>query len=197
MDLPSRDWENATERPVFGAPDGRWERENQRDVEEILEYMRSVRSHVVKREKANNKAYDTLSWPKWRLKSGSTTHLKTARAYGYKSVLHFNQASSDNALVPYKLLDQAAPLAEGSHRDAQRYSVSGRHLTVTLKDGRDVGLKRPDQFLGYQGEASAPTAVLLANHGLHLEIQFDAEHAIGKTDPAHVKDVLFKEMLVQ
>ncbi|MDW5376072.1 malate synthase G [Halomonas sp. HP20-15] len=90
------------------------------------------------------------------------------------------------------VLDQAAPLAEGSHRDAQRYTISGRHLTVTLKGGRDVGLKRPDQFLGFQGEAAAPTAILLANHGLHLEIQFDAEHAIGKTDPAHVKDVVLE-----
>ena len=110
MELPSRGWENASERPVFGAPDGAWERENQRDVEEILEYMRSVRAEVYKREKANNKAYDTLSWPKWRLRPGSTTLLKTARQYGYKSVLHFNQASSDNAFVPYTDLDKAAQL---------------------------------------------------------------------------------------
>jgi len=45
-------------------------------------------------------------------------------------------------------------------------------------------------LVGYQGGADEPTAILLANHGLHLEVQFDATHPIGKTDPARVKDVL-------
>lgn len=88
------------------------------------------------------------------------------------------------------VLDMAAPLATGSHREATGYAIRDGKLTVTLEGGRETELQRPDQLVGYQGDAAAPKAVLLANHGLHLEIQIDAEHPIGKTDPAHVKDLL-------
>ncbi|WP_353980691.1 malate synthase G [Salinicola endophyticus] len=88
------------------------------------------------------------------------------------------------------VLDMAAPLATGSHRDATRYLIRDGRLTVALEGGRETGLQHPSQFVGYRGEASAPEAVLLSNHGLHLEIQIDSSHAIGKTDPAGVKDLL-------
>ncbi|MFP3564634.1 malate synthase G [Paraburkholderia sp. SIMBA_030] len=95
------------------------------------------------------------------------------------------------AVIAYArtFLDQAAPLASGSHADATRYSVEGGKLVVAVKSGT-TGLKTPAQFIGYQGEAGAPSAVLLRHNGLHFEIQIDANDSIGKTDPAHVKDVL-------
>jgi malate synthase len=86
-------------------------------------------------------------------------------------------------------LDQAAPLANGSHADATRYAVEGGKLVVTLKSGSSA-LREPAQFAGFQGDAAAPTAVLLKHNGLHFEIQIDAADSIGKTDAAHVKDVL-------
>ncbi|OLO09324.1 malate synthase G [Salinicola sp. MH3R3-1] len=88
------------------------------------------------------------------------------------------------------VLDMAAPLATGTHRDAIGYAIREGHLTVKLEGGRDTGLKNPGQFVGFQGDAASPDAILLSNHGLHLEIQIDAGHPIGKTDPAHVKDLL-------
>ncbi|MFL9864845.1 malate synthase G [Paraburkholderia fungorum] len=95
------------------------------------------------------------------------------------------------AVIAYarKFLDQAAPLANGSHADATLYSVEGGKLVVTLKSGK-TELKTPAQFIGYHGDASAPSAVLLKHNGLHFEIQIDANDSIGKTDSAHVKDVL-------
>ncbi|GGD77343.1 malate synthase G [Caballeronia grimmiae] len=88
-------------------------------------------------------------------------------------------------------LDDNAPLAHGSHADATRYSVEQGKLVVTLKDGRS-SLANPEQFAGFQGDASAPSAVLLKHNDLHFEIQIDANHSIGKTDAAHVKDVLME-----
>ncbi|MFM0376954.1 malate synthase G [Paraburkholderia strydomiana] len=95
------------------------------------------------------------------------------------------------AVIAYarKFLDEAAPLANGSHADATRYSVEGGKLVVALKSGTSE-LKTPAQFVGYQGDASAPSAVLLKHNGLHFEIQIDANDSIGKTDAAHVKDVV-------
>ncbi|OWJ60063.1 malate synthase G [Paraburkholderia caledonica] len=95
------------------------------------------------------------------------------------------------AVIAYarKFLNEAAPLANGSHAEATRYSVEGGKLTVALKNGTSE-LKTPAQFVGYQGDASAPSAVLLKHNGLHFEIQIDANDSIGKTDAAHVKDVV-------
>src|SRR5215472_10388655 len=45
------------------------------------------------------------------------------------------------------LLDMAAPLAQGSHRDALAYSVKGGALVVRLRDGVSTGLARRAQFV--------------------------------------------------
>ncbi|SDM43416.1 malate synthase [Franzmannia pantelleriensis] len=93
------------------------------------------------------------------------------------------------------VLDRAAPLATGSHRDAVNYALRDGHLVVTLDGGRETGLKDPGKLVGFQGDAAKPEGILLANHGLHLEIQFDTSHPIGKTDPAGVKDLLVEAAL--
>ena len=97
------------------------------------------------------------------------------------------------AVIAYarKFLDEAAPLASGSHADATGYSVKDGKLVVALKGGTSE-LKAPAQFIGYQGEAGAPSAVLLKHNGLHFEIQIDANDPIGKTDAANVKDVVLE-----
>jgi len=94
------------------------------------------------------------------------------------------------------VLDKAAPLAGGvSHRDATAYAMESGVLTVTLADGRKVGLARAAQCVGFQGEPWAPTAVLLANHGLHIEVHIDRTSAIGKEDPAGIADLVMEAAL--
>ncbi|WP_244830954.1 malate synthase G [Caballeronia sp. TF1N1] len=88
-------------------------------------------------------------------------------------------------------LDDNAPLAHGSHADATKYSIEQGKLVVTLKDDKSR-LANPEQFAGFQGDASAPHAILLKHNDLHVEIQIDADHPIGKTDGAHVKDLLME-----
>ncbi|WP_407280113.1 malate synthase G [Aromatoleum evansii] len=88
------------------------------------------------------------------------------------------------------VLNQAAPLAQGDHTKATGYAVEGGKLVVTLQDGTKTGLADTSKFAGFQGDAAAPKAVLVKNNGLHLEIQFDRNHPIGKTDAAGIKDVL-------
>ena len=94
------------------------------------------------------------------------------------------------------VLDKAAPLAGGvSHTEATGYAIENSTLTVTLKDGRKVGLARPGQCVGFQGEPWAPEAVLLVNHGLHIEIRIDRTSAIGKDDPAGIADLVMEAAL--
>jgi len=87
-------------------------------------------------------------------------------------------------------LDQAVPLAGASHHDSTRYSIVDGELQVTLKDGGTAVLSTPGQLIGYRGDAATPTAVLLRNNNLHIEIQIDRNHNIGKDDLAGVKDLL-------
>ncbi|PKU22437.1 malate synthase G [Telmatospirillum siberiense] len=89
-------------------------------------------------------------------------------------------------------LDMAAPLASGSHHQAKVYRIAGGRLEVGLADGGVSGLAEPGKFLGYQGQAEQPSLVLLSNHGLRIEIHFDAAHPIGKDDPAGISDVVLE-----
>ena len=92
-------------------------------------------------------------------------------------------------------LNEAAPLEGASHVDSTGYRIDGGKLVVSLANGSSTGLKNPAQLIGFQGEASAPQAVLLKNNGIHFEIQIDPTSMIGKTDAAGVKDVLMEAAL--
>ncbi|WP_313354209.1 malate synthase G [Microbacterium sp.] len=93
-----------------------------------------------------------------------------------------------------ELLDQIAPLTEGSHRDATGYAVDAGGLIVRTEGG-DRRLADPAGFAGYTGEADAPTAVLLVHHGLHAEIVIDRSGRIGTTDAAGVQDIVLESAI--
>ncbi|AXF55853.1 malate synthase G [Salicibibacter kimchii] len=86
-------------------------------------------------------------------------------------------------------LDEAIPLKEGSHKEVKQYKIENGNLNVDL-GGKTVTLQDANQFLGTRGEA-----ILFENNGLHFEIQIDADHPIGKTDDAHVKDVFVESAI--
>ncbi len=92
-------------------------------------------------------------------------------------------------------LDQSVPLAQGSHADATAYKLDGGKLVVTLKDGSSTGLKDAAKFIGYQGDAAAPSSVLLKNNGLHIDIRIDRSTPIGKDDAAGIADVVIESAL--
>ena len=92
-------------------------------------------------------------------------------------------------------LDASAPLASGSHADATAYRILDGALQVTLKAGHSTGLRDPAQCVGFQGSPENPKSLLLKNNGLHIEIQFDAEHYVGRDDPAHIKDLYLESAI--
>ncbi|MBI4967263.1 MAG: malate synthase G [Rhodospirillales bacterium] len=91
-------------------------------------------------------------------------------------------------------LDQAAPLAKGRHADATAYRIEKGRLAIVLTDGA-TALAHPDRFAGFAGDPANPSAVLLRNNGLHVEIAIDRAHPIGRSSAAGVKDVVIEAAL--
>ena len=82
------------------------------------------------------------------------------------------------------VLDEAVPLAAGSHGDSDGYTVEAGALVPALRD--------PSAFVGYRGDAEAPTAILLRHNGLHIELVLDRAHPVGSTDRAGLAEVVLE-----
>lgn len=110
------------------------------------------------------------------------------RAGSYNPVRGARVVAAANAF-----LDAHVPLAGGpSYADVQGYLVRDGALVATLANATTTGLADPTAFAGYQGDADAPTTILLVHHGLHIEILIDRAHPIGAASPAGVKDVVLE-----
>jgi malate synthase len=108
----------------------------------------------------------------------------------------YNKVRGDKVIAFARaFLDEAAPLAAGTHVDSTRYKIVDGKLVVALKGGSNTGLRNDAQLIGFHGDAAAPTAILLKNNGLHFEIQIDASTPVGQTDAAGVKDILMEAAL--
>ena len=96
-------------------------------------------------------------------------------------------------------LDDVVPLGEGSHADAIAYGLrrDGERcsLLVRLTDGSEAGLRDPGCFVGFRRAPEGLGAILLRNHGLHIEIRIDRQHPVGASDPAGVSDVTLEAAL--
>lgn len=125
--------------------------------------------------------------------------------YGTDAISEDNGAEKGKAYNPVRgakviawakaFLDEATRLSDGRWDEVTGFSVANGQLVLTLGNGKTASLKNTQGFVGYQGDASAPSLVLLKNNGLHIEIRCDAAHVIGKTDPAHIADITLESAL--
>ncbi|MFB1298347.1 malate synthase G [Mycobacterium sp. pW049] len=100
----------------------------------------------------------------------------------------YNKVRGDKVIAyAREFLDGAVPLAEGSWTDTEKLTVDDGAVRPALAD--------PEQFVGYLGDPTAPTSILLINNGLHIEILIDAESPIGSTDKAGIKDVVLESAI--
>ena len=89
-----------------------------------------------------------------------------------------------------RFLDEAAPLAAGSHADATGYAIREGRLEVALRGGGATGPADAARFAGFAGDPARPSSVLFVNHGLHFELQIDREHPVGRDDDAGIADIV-------
>ena len=115
---------------------------------------------------------------------------------GAEKVGAYNQVRGDKVVAYARgFLDTAAPLEEGSHADVTDYQIRNGELIAGIEGNGEVGLANKSQLVGFSGSENAPTSIFLVNNGLHIEIQIDPNHPIGKTDKAGVKDVVLESAL--
>ena len=90
-------------------------------------------------------------------------------------------------------LDQAVPLARGSHAEATGYAVQDGALVVTHGTST-TGLAEPSALAGTAGEG-AQRSILLRHNGLHIELVFDPAHPVGAASPSGLRDVVLESAL--
>ena len=98
-----------------------------------------------------------------------------------------------------QFLDEMTGLETGSFSDVTQFSLKSvrdeQQLRATLTDGSEVGLADPSKFVGFTQNNGELNAILLRNHGLHIEICVDREHPVGKAHPAGVYDVILESAI--
>lgn len=87
-------------------------------------------------------------------------------------------------------LDETFPLETGSHADVTSYAIKDGKLVAKVGDGETT--LKDNKLVGLNGSADNPTEIILKNNGLHVIIQIDREHLIGKSDKAGVKDIVLE-----
>ena len=106
-------------------------------------------------------------------------------------------AKRGEAVVSYAndFLNDSVPLSTGGYADISAYAIVSGELQLSMTDGSTAALQQPEQFVGYLGDAGAPSAVLLCKNGMHIDIRIDASSPIGAASAAGVSDVLLESAL--
>lgn len=94
-----------------------------------------------------------------------------------------------------RFLDESIPLVEGSHADAVAYRIENGELKVRLNNDHETTLKHNELFVGFNGDAAAPSSMVFLHNGLHFDILVDKNHPIGQQDPAGIKDIVMEAAL--
>ncbi len=114
---------------------------------------------------------------------------------GYDRSLAYDPKRGE-AVIAYArgFLDETFPLSNGSWSNLSYCKLNTGQLFLQLVDGSQSTLKNPASFVAYKGDFNANNAsvLLLKNHGLHVEIHFDAKHPVAKTDTAGISDVILE-----
>ena len=81
------------------------------------------------------------------------------------------------------------PLEDFEWHNITGFKIDNGSLTI-LKDNAETSLKNKDKFIGHRGEANDPSAIILKNNNLHIEIIIDPNAFSAQQDPAKISDII-------
>jgi malate synthase len=102
-----------------------------------------------------------------------------------------------NAVIAYAtdFLDRIIPLDGASHADVVSYSVEipTRYAScfAILLDGSKARLKDSSKFIGWSGWG-VQRSYLFRDNDLHIELQTDPHHPVGKEAPGNLCDIILE-----
>jgi len=66
---------------------------------------------------------------------------------------------------------------------------------IVLKDSEKSFLKDKNKFVGHRGDANNPSAIILKNNNLHIEIIIDPKAFSAVQDPANISDIIIESAI--
>ena len=107
----------------------------------------------------------------------------------------FNKERADKVInYTRNFLDEIFSLDKGSWKSIENIQIENQKLTFKI-NGETSELKNENQFVGFNGDKSAPTSILLKNNNLHFDIIIDASNPIGKNDKANISDIIVESAI--
>ena len=86
-------------------------------------------------------------------------------------------------------LEKYFPLENLEWHNITGFKIDNGSLIV-LKVDTETSLKNKDKFIGHRGEANDPSAIILKNNNLHIEIIIDPNAFSAQQDPAKISDII-------
>ncbi|MDC1044939.1 malate synthase G, partial [Candidatus Pelagibacter ubique] len=86
-------------------------------------------------------------------------------------------------------LEKYFPIENFEWHNITGFKIDNGSLTV-LKDSNKSSLKNKDKYIGHRGEANDPSAIILKNNNLHIEIIIDPNAFSAQQDPAKISDII-------
>jgi malate synthase len=92
-------------------------------------------------------------------------------------------------------LDETVPLAHGRWGEVTSIARAGSALECTLGARTRAQLADPAAFVAYRDKNGSLASVLLRHHGLHIDIEIDRAHPVGRAHAAGIKDIVLESAI--
>ncbi len=90
-----------------------------------------------------------------------------------------------------KFLDKHFTLKKKSWSQVSKIIIEKKNLVLNLINDNTT-IKDNNKFIGYRGKKDKPTAIILKNNNLYVEIIINPEAFSAKSDPAGISDIILE-----
>ena len=107
----------------------------------------------------------------------------------------FNKDRAEKVIAYVRnFLDEIFSLKKDSWKNIDKIEIENNKLVLKINEEK-INLKNENQFIGFNGDKSSPTSILLKNNNLHFDIIIDPNSPIGKGDKANISDFIVESAI--